>query len=162
MSTVTLPSPAPVNPAPGRVPTGPASRRPAPTVPDQVPPLLASQHPDAAAVVTAAVVAAARPGTVGRAGAVGVRRLVRDARRPWPARVSALTACLLVAALSAGPAGRPDPAPAAPPALVATAPGATCVDVGPALWRNPLTGLAASVPCAAPGHRSTSVGNEAR
>lgn len=64
-----------------------------PTVPDHVPPEVAAQHPDAAAVVSAPPARPARGG--------GVRVVGRGEQRPaWALRILGLVACAVLAAVA--------------------------------------------------------------
>lgn len=95
----------------------PRIERPVPTVPDHVPPEVAAQHPDAAAVVSA-------PPQPRQRG--GVRVVGRGEQRPaWALRILGLVACAALAAA----AGSSDDTRAAPvavtePAATTTAPPA--------------------------------------
>lgn len=92
--------------------------RPVPTVPDHVPPEVAAQHPDAAAVVSAPP---ARPAPGG-----GVRVVGRSEERPvWALRILAVVACALLAAVTGGSGSAGGAAsPVTEPAATTTAPPA--------------------------------------
>lgn len=103
----------------------PRIERPVPTVPDHVPPEVAAEHPDAAAVVAAPP---ARPAPQG-----GVRVVGRGEERPaWALRILGLAACAFLAALSAGSGNAGGGAsPVTEPAATTTAPSAVSAPEAP-------------------------------